>query len=193
PMTGGARIVNASSVALELNSYSIESPDGSLNPAGWNSLDDQNVSGWLENLGTADQLVETVFEGSTTVSPGGQLSLGNLFTANAMQDVTARFGTLDGLVNLLPVEYGPIVGLEGDFNEDGSVDAADYVVWRKSNGSQAEYNAWRMNFGLTGGGGAATNAAVPEPGMVGLILLAAFGAVQLDLWKRADRTYRPAL
>ncbi|HEY3393537.1 MAG TPA: LamG-like jellyroll fold domain-containing protein [Lacipirellulaceae bacterium] len=193
PMTGGARIVNTSSVALELNSYSIESEDGSLNPAGWNSLDNQDVGNWLENLATADQLVETSFEGSTTVSPGGQLSLGNLFTANAMQDVTARFGTLDGLVNLLPVEYGPDVSLEGDFNGDGKVDAADYVVWRKTDGSQPGYVAWRANFGRTAGASAAASAAVPEPGMVGLILLAAFGAVQLGHWKRADRTYRSGL
>lgn len=35
----------------------------------------------------------------------------------------------------------------GDFNCDGSVNAADYVVWRKQDGSQAGYNEWRSNFG----------------------------------------------
>jgi formylglycine-generating enzyme len=34
----------------------------------------------------------------------------------------------------------------GDFNRDGHVDAADYVAWRKRNGTQDEYNAWRGNF-----------------------------------------------
>ena len=33
--------------------------------------------------------------------------------------------------------------LPGDFNDDGTVDAADYVVWRKTDGTQAGYNTWR--------------------------------------------------
>jgi hypothetical protein len=57
--------------------------------------------------------------------------------------------------------------LQGDFNDDGAVDAADYVVWRKSGGSVEEYNTWRAHFGQTGGSGSARNAAssttVPEP------------------------------
>src|SRR4029079_5529191 len=40
-------------------------------------------------------------------------------------------------------------GLAGDFNRDGGVDAADYVVWRKTDGTQAEYVMWRSNFGET--------------------------------------------
>ena len=43
------------------------------------------------------------------------------------------------------------VALAGDFNGDNVVDAADYVVWRKSGGSQSAYDLWRANFGHTGG------------------------------------------
>ncbi len=40
----------------------------------------------------------------------------------------------------------------GDYNGDGEVDAADYVVWRKTNlNGQAGYDTWRANFGSTGG------------------------------------------
>ena len=59
--------------------------------------------------------------------------------------------------------------LPGDYNHDGKVDAADYVVWRKSNGSQSDYNTWRSHFGQSAGSGAALpsaeplSAAVPEP------------------------------
>ena len=38
--------------------------------------------------------------------------------------------------------------LAGDFNDDGAVDAADYVVWRKTGGSQDEYNEWRAGLAL---------------------------------------------
>ena len=40
--------------------------------------------------------------------------------------------------------------LPGDFNHDGTVDAADYVVWRKTDGTPAGYNTWRTHFGQTG-------------------------------------------
>ena len=57
--------------------------------------------------------------------------------------------------------------LSGDYNLNGVVDAADYVVWRKGLGttySQTDYNVWRSHFGQTAGSGsgAAANAAVPN-------------------------------
>jgi hypothetical protein len=67
-------------------------------------------------------------------------------------------------------------GIIGDFNDDGTVDAADYVVWRKHNGtttvlpndntpglvSSADYDDWRAHFGMTAGSGSSAMA-VPEP------------------------------
>jgi hypothetical protein len=35
----------------------------------------------------------------------------------------------------------------GDFNGDGLVDAADYVVWRNNGGTADEYDAWLATFG----------------------------------------------
>ena len=37
--------------------------------------------------------------------------------------------------------------MPGDFNQDGEVDAADYVVWRRNGGPQADYETWRANIG----------------------------------------------
>jgi hypothetical protein len=72
-----------------------------------------------------------------------------------------------------------ITGLAGDYNKDGHVDAADYVMWRNSNGTQAEYNTWRTHFGEpsvagTGApGGSPTQTAVPEPATSVLLMFAA--------------------
>jgi hypothetical protein len=52
----------------------------------------------------------------------------------------------------LSIAVAPGGDLEGDYNSDGTVDAADYVVWRKSDGTQEEYDEWRENFGESGGG-----------------------------------------
>ena len=72
-------------------------------------------------------------------------------------------------------------GLLGDFNTDGRVDAADYVVWRKELGTtytQTDYDVWRAHFGQSApgagsGSGAIANSAVPEPTTLALLMFAA--------------------
>jgi hypothetical protein len=62
----------------------------------------------------------------------------------------------------------------GDFNHDGTVDGADYIVWRKGLGTtytQAAYNVWRAHFGPTSGGGSeAASSAIAEPATFALLL-----------------------
>jgi hypothetical protein len=66
-------------------------------------------------------------------------------------------------------------GLTGDYNGDGKVDAADYVVWRKdpaSFGGAQGYADWRANFGATAGSGSGSGlAAVPEPASAMLLII----------------------
>ncbi|MCC7476685.1 MAG: hypothetical protein IT425_14950 [Pirellulales bacterium] len=71
--------------------------------------------------------------------------------------------------------FGTLALLPGDFNGDGSVDAADYVVWRKNDGTSAAYAEWRANFGSSTVVGSAVNtsAAVPETSSIFLLLIAA--------------------
>ena len=81
-------------------------------------------------------------------------------------------------------------GLAGDYNANGLVDAADYVVWRVNLGSGTalpnddttgvgpdDYNRWKANFGQTAGAGSSTldMSAVPEPAAGVLLILAAVG------------------
>ncbi|MEX0642079.1 MAG: hypothetical protein WD468_05230 [Pirellulales bacterium] len=57
----------------------------------------------------------------------------------------------------------------GDFNGDGVVDMADYIVWRDKLGNgytQEDYNIWRANFGKVlsvESGSSTASHAVPEP------------------------------
>jgi sugar lactone lactonase YvrE len=71
----------------------------------------------------------------------------------------------------------PPVTLLGDYNRNGSVDAADYIVWRKGLGSiynQADYQIWRGHFGESIGVGSGTIEAnaIPEPSCTSLLLAA---------------------
>lgn len=95
-----------------------------------------------------------------------------------------------------------VVNLPGDFNADGIVDTADYLVWRKNVGQPAgtlindntgaaigdgQYNLWRASFGNQLGVGSSLNSdgsAVPEPCSIalGIVALAGVGA-----WRRYRR------
>ncbi len=75
-------------------------------------------------------------------------------------------------------------GVPGDYNGNGVVDMADYVLWRNGGPLQNEintpgtvdasdYTAWRANFGNHAGSGSGFgSAAVPEPTSLGLLFVA---------------------
>jgi hypothetical protein len=80
------------------------------------------------------------------------------------------------------IEGLPDPGLDGDYNLDGTVDAADYVVWRKNPGAHGGdpggYNTWRTNFGRPPGSGSGLGSAgVPEPSSLVLVAAAVAGLV----------------
>lgn len=61
----------------------------------------------------------------------------------------------------------------GDYNRNGVVDAADYVVWSKGIAT-GNYATWRANFGesLSGAGAASFESGVPEPSSIALLAIA---------------------
>ncbi|TWT47611.1 hypothetical protein [Botrimarina hoheduenensis] len=70
-----------------------------------------------------------------------------------------------------------VPALNGDFNLDGTVDAADYTVWRDGLGTMftpGEYDVWSANFGATA---PASSISVPEP-TAGFLLIIAVTAGQ---------------
>jgi hypothetical protein len=119
---------------------------------------------------------------------GNALDRNGLWTDSGVQaaDTAARLYGIS-----LPIPGGEV--LYGEFNGNGTVDAADYVLWRKNLGSSVtldndrtpgtvtadDYNDWHQNFGRVGyviGSGTGASIAVPEPAgvvllFVGLILL----------------------
>jgi hypothetical protein len=100
----------------------------------------------------------------------------------------------EGAAYVFDISRGPT--LPGDFNNDGTVDAADYAVWRNGLGTtytQADYNTWRANFGRTAANVASgataemargpVSAHIPEPIALALIAMA---SVPL-LWRRRGK------
>jgi hypothetical protein len=85
------------------------------------------------------------------------------------------------------------VAVPGDYNSNGTVDAADYVMWRKGVAPLAnevdviggtgvtnsgDYTAWRARFGnISGSGSGLEVEAVPEPTTAVLMLVAGLATV----------------
>jgi hypothetical protein len=194
--TGATRLLNEQGSPFNLTYYDIRSVSGSLNPSGWTSLDDGEGgdpvgTGWDEAPASNTGLLNEVrLTGSTPINALQGLSLGNAFNTAGMQDLKFYYATPDEKASLRAgfVKYvtgSP--GVPGDYNNNGVVDAADYVLWRKGGPLQnevdtpgtvnaADYTAWRARFGNTSGSGTSLGgSAVPEPSACCLLLLSALG------------------
>jgi parallel beta-helix repeat protein len=153
---------------------------------------------WREATGN-DQHSIVATAAQLFVNPAADAS-GNyhlLTNAGAINTGTNQFAPSDDLDGLLrPVgaqvdigayEWRP-ASLAGDYNGDGAVDAADYVVWRKTDGTPSGYNEWRANFGsIVGAASRAApirsprlgepTSAVPEPAGIFMLLAASLAGL----------------
>jgi len=149
--------------------------------------DQLNVGGLLSAAGTLSIALE-----ADAPAP----ELGDSFDILAFSSATGAFDSFDlpGLIDGLSwvtsdlLETGELaIGLTGDYNSDGLVDAADYAVWRDSLGQTTlsnrdtqltgpvgsdDYLAWQANFGSAFASSNLANSTVPEP-TAGVTMLAA--------------------
>lgn len=192
--TGAASLVNESTSDVKIDFLSISSEAGSLIPTGFDGLGDTR-SGWsfASSQNTTNGLVEffpgdgTPESGDTLVARSAATPLGAIFDSAMDEDLELRVhivgGSPDGYVGT--VRYID-AGLPGDFNGNGTVDAADYTVWRDNLGGDesvlmgngngmngvdpADYDLWKSNFGTTSNA-VVSASAVPEPSSLLLLVL----------------------
>ena len=103
-------------------------------------------------------------------------------TGSGATNLNDTFFTGTGVLNVTAL---PVLGVPGDFNNNGVVDAADYVLWRNGGPlaneidapgvvNAQDYTDWQARFGNTAGSGSGlTGAAVPEPATFVLLMLIA--------------------
>ncbi|QDU87124.1 hypothetical protein Pla175_04800 [Pirellulimonas nuda] len=143
----------------------------------------------------AGQLPDFFSSGSETHIASTYTSIGTLTTIGAT--------SMPSATTITTIVRDNLMGLAGDFNLDGAVNAADYTVWRDTltltvpNGTgadgsgngvidQADYDIWKMNFGAPAMMGPAVGAnSVPEASSL-LLLLAA--AAPLGIAKYSGKT-----
>jgi hypothetical protein len=195
--TGEIRINNPTTAPLEFSLYDIESPANRLRTT-WAGLGNLNAIGsgdgekWEKSFAANGSYISELFlQGSSTIAPGQSLSLGMAYNTG-VTDNNMTFTYFDlGLNSIITGEVkfvDSFAGLQGDFNNDGVVNLADYTVWRDNLGAAtegalngngnglggvdaADYALWKSNFGNTNSGSVASvTSAVPEP--AALLLLA---------------------
>ena len=144
---------------------------------------------WQDLLGIAD------WDGNT--NNGWSTQLTTTVDENGMINFDGFWGdyelTIGGQKIPLTLSKGDsvysLVIAPGDFNGDGTVDTADYVVWRSTHGSNtdlradgngdgtiddADYGVWRAHFGTTYGGDMLGITMVPEPATALMLLAGMF-------------------
>jgi hypothetical protein len=137
-------------------------------------LDVSLASGFQPTLGDTFQIV----------TAGGGRS-GTFATENL--PATSGFWDWAVVYTSNAVTLAVVPALAGDYNANGVVDAADYIVWRKmlgrngiglaadGNGNavvdQGDYTVWQNNFGAVSGSGAGTATTVPEPHSLLFVLI----------------------
>jgi hypothetical protein len=202
--TGQVSLRNLTGEPVAIDYYEVTSASNALNATAWNSLQEQNVAGFPPGNGTgngweqfggsdAGVIGESYLTGNSSVANNTTIGLGNAFNVGGTRDLVFKYGAVTTSVQI-----------PGDYNVNGVVDAADYVLWRDKlnqnvtlpNDStpgtvtQADYDVWRANFGESGApagpstlstgfiryvtSGLASGANVPEPTTI-LLFGAAFG------------------
>jgi hypothetical protein len=77
------------------------------------------------------------------------------------------------------------VPVVGDFDGDGDVDGADFLVWQRDLGDAPNLTLWEGNYGAPAAQAAA--ATVPEPSTASLLLL--LGVLGLGMRRRLVTTF----
>ncbi len=174
----GDALINANGDAQGTLAYQLEAGD---------------LLSMINVTGTATFNAGAILNFDTSLASPTQTSY-DLLTAAVIDDLGIAFSgpagwgyqIVDGLNGkILRAVQGIAPVLLGDFNNDGKVDAGDYVTWRKNDGPNASlpnddgatdqaarFTLWRANFGNPPGAGASLEGAqVPEPASLALVLI----------------------
>ena len=222
PVDGDSQIINGTGSPIDLDLYEITSFDSEgvgldlLDPVAWSSLEEQDLSGFEAGDGTGNgweagdasngnTLVEAQLTGGgSTFSDARTIYLGEAVVDGVTDGIEWRYHVPGSGNSFITgkVEFTDVVapaGIDGDYNDDGIVDAIDYAIWRENLGmavalpndttpgtvTSADYDVWKTNFGSVSGSSNVSSVATPEPTSLALVFL---GGVAMSFLRKGRRT-----
>jgi hypothetical protein len=157
------------------------------------------VSRYIRNEPNPFKVPNDEFIEGTDDGTAAGATLGNYFVVKNLNPSSGSLfifgdgvvgGPERGAINGIQLVSVSATGPTGDYNGNGVVDAADYVVWRKTSGQGAtppgsgadgngngtidpgDFDFWKSTFGNTvPGAGLGSSFAVPEPGSLSLLII----------------------
>lgn len=152
------------------------------------AYDDDGAVGWPNNNDAG-----SIFLANLTANPAAGSSWLRASDTNSaapqpvLSEVVDHPGGDVGSPGYVP---GVVTVLNGDYNGNGVVDSADYVLWRHAlatstalprdstpkSVSMADYDVWRANFGQAAAAGSFDVATVPEPTAIALATICGLAA-----------------
>ena len=146
-------------------------------------------------LNNLDDIANLIVNGQVHVRAERIVDSGLAASAGPITTINANFSVAGGTLLVSLPNFSTYdayfvtltAPLPGDFNGDGKVDGADYVVWRNTNGSPSGYSTWRTHFGQSSGSGvgAAIYFGIPEPTtrnflLIGVLTIGSFRSARLS-------------
>ena len=203
--TGNMSLANATEGDFNFIHYAIDSANGSIDTNNWTSISgNTDASGngtsdaddnWIQFSKTDqnNQIAEGTL-GTSTLTSGQSIDLGNAWVQSPFQDVTVTFQLDDGTFQTVAVNFSGDEIKLGDFDFDGDIDAADWAVVKDNNGVDlstmagiesyafGDLNSDNTNditdFGIfkdlyeaENGAGSFASIAIPEPTSIALLSL----------------------
>ena len=171
PTTGSTVLRNDTLEPITFHGYTVVDSAGSLTPDTWFSLEAQGYDSriWFTTPPTTYRVAELASSQQTTLAPGQQIYLGELVDPQAVQQLMFSYYNADTNQQTYGgIEFAApgLPTLPGDYNGDGSVDLADFPVWRNHLGAAgdsfagadgngdgrvdtSDYYLWKRQFGTS--------------------------------------------